>query len=184
VTNRTLFSIAICPFSASGLCHPASRPLSSIIGQAVAAERCQATAQGIEKKRAELLIDDKPPTEIIKLDVEGDTARVTIEKTELFEQEILNRMAALHGAEAEARWRSAYDSMHSCALEYAKSLRASLAELYKFRAAAGELNNFSYAMRRPEAPPVVLGDEILERWLRDLEQDHDFEINRRARQGS
>jgi hypothetical protein len=145
-------------------------------------ERSSEFLAGLEARRNEMLIDDKPASEISKLDVEADSARIAIEKSELFESELLSRLAVLHGAEAETAWRSGYDQMHSCALTYAESLRASLAELYKFRAAAEGLNGFGYGMRRPEAPPVVLGSEILERWLRDFEQDHDFEMNRRARQ--
>jgi hypothetical protein len=148
-----------------------------------ARERSAAFLATIEDRRAKLLLDDADPAKIIALDTEADAARIAIEKSEIFEGEILARLAAMHGAEAERAWREAYDRMHATALDYARSMSVSLAALYTFRGAADELNRFGYGMRKPEPAPVVLGSEILERWLRDLEQDHDFELNRRARQG-
>jgi hypothetical protein len=145
-------------------------------------ERSASFLATIEERRAKLLIDDADPAKIIALDAEADAARISIEKGELFEQEILARMAVLHGAQAETAWRDAYDRMHRSALEYAESLRASLAALYRLRGATDQLSVFGIGMRRPEPGPIILGSEILERWLRDVEQNHDFELSRRERQ--
>jgi hypothetical protein len=93
-------------------------------------------------------------------------------------------MAILHGDVAEQAWRESYDQMHEAALSYAQSMRASLQALYVYRGASEPLANFGFGMRRAEAAPVVLGSEILENWLRDVETNHDFELSRRARQSS
>jgi hypothetical protein len=146
-------------------------------------ERSTSFLAGLETRRNQMLIDDRPPSEISKLDIDADAARIAIEKSEIFEAEILGRMAALHGAKAEAAWREAYDAMHMSAMSFAQKMSDCLNALCAFRAAAEELNNFPYGMRRPSAPPIILGNEALQNWLRDLESDDDFEQSRRARQG-
>jgi hypothetical protein len=54
-------------------------------------------------------------------------------------------------------------------------MRNALEKLYTYRAACDGLNQFGIGMRRPEPAPVVLGTEILKRWLRDVENNDDFE---------
>ena len=145
-------------------------------------ERSTAFLAGLEARRNEMLIDDKPASEISKLDAEADAARIAVEKSEIFETEILAKLALLHGDAAEKDWREAYDSMHCAALKFAAKMSECLEELHVFRAAAGELDRFNYGMRRPSPPPIILGNEALQNWLRDLESDDDFEQGRRARQ--
>jgi hypothetical protein len=137
---------------------------------------------GIEDRRAKLLLDDADPQKIIALDAEVDASRISLEKTEIFEGEILSRLSELHGDIAEQAWREAYDNMHSAAMKFAGKMSDCLQELYAYRAAAEGLNGFGYGMRRPGPAPVILGTESLQNWLRDLESDHDFELNRRERQ--
>jgi hypothetical protein len=145
--------------------------------------RAEEFLANIDARRTDLLMNDADPKKIQALDIEGDVSRLQLEKFELFEAEIVNRLAHVHGLAAEQDWRRAYDAMHMAAMSFAQKMSDCLGELYAFRAAAGELNRFNYGMRRPSGPPVILGNEALQNWLRDLEADHDFELNRRARQG-
>jgi hypothetical protein len=119
-------------------------------------ERSNAFLASIESRRAKLMIDDADPAKIIALDIEADSARISLEKSDVFEGELLTRLAALHGDAAEQAWREAYDQMHEAALEYAGSMRASLQSLYEYRAASEHLGSvLECAAPKPLRPSLA-----------------------------
>jgi hypothetical protein len=75
-------------------------------------ERSTAFLAGLEARRNEMLLDDKPAADIAKLDTEADGARISLEKSEIFESEIVARIASMHGDAAEKECRRCYDIMH------------------------------------------------------------------------
>jgi hypothetical protein len=77
----------------------------------IAVERSSArlVIDGLESRREDLLLADAPASEIMKLDAEGDTARIKLEKLDVFEAEIHARLSEVEGIAAEIEWRRLFD---------------------------------------------------------------------------
>jgi hypothetical protein len=144
--------------------------------------KSDAFLRGLDDRRSAMILADAPEAEILKLDVEADSARVQSEKCDAFEQELVARISQMRGDLAEQDWRGAYDAMHLAAIAHAKQMSAALASLYAYRHSAAGLSRFGRGMRWPEEAPIILGSEILESWLQNVERVHDFELSRRDRQ--
>jgi hypothetical protein len=69
----------------------------------IAQERAaaQEVLDGLEQRRESLLLADAPESEIVKLDAEGDHARIKLEKLDIFEAEVHARLSELNGVAEE-----------------------------------------------------------------------------------
>src|SRR5580692_13176972 len=68
----------------------------------IAVERASAqlVLAGLDRRREDLLLADAPASEIVKLDEEGDHARIKLEKLDVFEAELCARLSELEGIDA------------------------------------------------------------------------------------
>jgi hypothetical protein len=139
---------------------------------------------GIEQRRADLLKADAPASEILKLDEEGDLARIRLEKLDCFEIEVQAALSEVEGVEAEAEWRQLSDRRHAAACDYASAFNECCERLGELRHLAGAANVTDIVRRSPglmsEPPPFVLSGELLQRFLRETERVADAEERRRA----
>jgi hypothetical protein len=89
----------------------------------LAQERTAARAilDSLEQRREDLLRGDAPEAEVLKLDAEGDHARIKLEKLDIFEAEVHARLSELNGVAEEAEWRLLFDARHQAACDFAAS---------------------------------------------------------------
>jgi len=130
----------------------------------IAEERvdAQKVLDGLESRRECLLLADAPESEILALDCEADSARIRLEKLDVFEIKIAARLDALRSDVAESEWRDTFARRYSACLEYAAAVRDATE---KFRS---------------KAPTVFPESEILQKFLLGIERASDFEMSRRA----
>ena|ERR1700732_5296868 len=103
----------------------------------IAQERAaaQSVLDGLDQRREGLLLADAPESEIVKLDAEGDTARIKLEKLDVFEAEVHAPLSELQGIEAEAEWRRLFDARHAAACEFASSFNETCGAMFALRSA-------------------------------------------------
>jgi hypothetical protein len=143
----------------------------------------QSVLDGLDQRRENLLLADAPETEIVKLDNEGDTARIKLEKLDMFEAEIHARLSEVEGIEAEADWRRLFDARHKAACDFAASFNETCGLMFALRsatnaAAASEIGRKFGLLTEP--PPLILSGESLQKFLRETEMMSDLESRRRA----
>lgn len=95
--------------------------------------RAEEFLANLESRRTELLLSDEDPKKIHALDIEGDASRLRLEKLELFESEIVAKIASMRGAEIEAAWRQRYDAAHAAAMNHAEQMRRAMTTLFAYR---------------------------------------------------
>jgi hypothetical protein len=138
---------------------------------------------GLESRREKLLLADAPESEISALDNEGDSARVRLEKCDVFEGEVHARLSELQGIEAEVEWRRLHDARHQAACEFAASFNETCAYMFALRSASGAASASEIGRKfglLTEAPPLILSGESLQKFLRETEMMADLETRRRA----
>jgi hypothetical protein len=151
----------------------------------IAVERASAqlVLDGLDRRREDLLLADAPASEIVKLDEEGDYARIKLEKLDVFEAEIHARLSEVEGIEAEVEWRRLFDARHAAACEFASSFNEACGAMFALRAATNAAAASEIARRfglLTEPPPLILSGESLQRFLRETEMMADLESRRRA----
>jgi hypothetical protein len=149
----------------------------------LAEDRAEAEAvlAGLDARRQRLILSDAPSADILALDAEGDAARIRLEKCDAFEIEIEARRSELAGLEAEREWRVVYDAYRSAAYDYASAFNSAADALFGLRRAMSAVSAHDIGGRLGiETPPILLGAELLQSFLREIERVHDFETNRRA----
>jgi hypothetical protein len=130
-----------------------------------------------------LLLADAPASEIVKVDEEGDHARIKLEKLDVFEAEIHARLSELEGMEAEVEWRQLFDARHAAACEFASSFNETCRLMFELRSATAAASANEIARRfglLTEPPPLILSGESLQKFLRETEMISDLESRRRA----
>jgi hypothetical protein len=143
----------------------------------------QLVLDGLEQRREDLLLADAPEGEIVKLDAEGDHARIKLEKLDVFEAEIHARLSEVEGIEAEIEWRRLFDARHQAACEFASSFNETCGLMFALRAATNAASANEIARRfglLTEPPPLILSGESLQKFLRETEMMSDLESRRRA----
>jgi hypothetical protein len=88
---------------------------------------------GLDRRREDLLLADAPASEIVKLDAEGDHARIKLEKLDVFEAEVHARLSELQGIEDEVEWRRLFDARHAAACEFASSFNETCGAMFELR---------------------------------------------------
>jgi hypothetical protein len=151
----------------------------------IAVERtsAQLVLDGIDRRREDLLLADAPAGEIVKLDAEGDHARIKLEKCDAFESELYARLSELQGIEAEVEWRALFDARHDAACDFASAFNAAIGAMFELRSATNAASASEIARRFGllcEPPPLILSGESLQRFLRETEMMADRESRRRA----
>jgi hypothetical protein len=151
----------------------------------IAVERssAQLVLDSIDQRREKLLLADAPAAEIVKLDEEGDHARIKLEKLDVFEAEIHARLSELEGMEAEAEWRRLFDARHKAACDFAASFNETCGLMFELRSATNAASASPIARRfglLTEPPPLILSGESLQKLLRETEMMADLEARRRA----
>jgi hypothetical protein len=143
----------------------------------------QSVLDGIESRRESLLLADAPASEILKLDEEGDHARIKLEKLDVFEAEVHARLSELQGIDAEVEWRKLFDARHAAACEFAASFNETCGLMFSLRLATNAASASEIARRfglLTEPPPLILSGEALQKFLRETEMMSDIESRRRA----
>jgi hypothetical protein len=143
----------------------------------------QEVLDNLEQRREGLLRSDAPESEIVKLDAEGDHARIKLEKLDVFEDEIHARMSELQGIEAEVEWRKLFDARHKAACDFASSFNETCGRMFALRSATNAASASEIARRfglLTEPPPLILSGEALQKFLRETEMMSDLETRRRA----
>jgi hypothetical protein len=143
----------------------------------------QSVLDGLDQRRENLLLADAPESEIVKLDAEGDHARIKLEKLDVFEAEIHAKLSELEGMAAEAEWRGLFDARHVAACDFAASFNETCARMFALRsatnqAAASEIGRKFGLLTEP--PPLIVSGESLQKFLRETEMMSDRESRRRA----
>jgi hypothetical protein len=136
-----------------------------------------------ESRRETMLRDDAPASEIVKLDEEGDHARIKLEKLDVFESELHARLSEVEGIEAEVEWRRLFDARHNAACEFASSFNETCGRMFALRSATNAASASELGRRfglLTEPPPLILSGESLQRFLRETELMSDRESRRRA----
>jgi len=151
----------------------------------IAQERAaaQSVLDGLDQRRESLLLADAPESEIVKLDAEGDHARIKLEKLDVFEAEIHARLSEVEGIEAEVEWRRLFEERHEAACNFASAFNAAIGAMFAFRAATNAAAANEIARRfglLTEPPPLILSGESLQKFLRETEMMADLEARRRA----
>jgi hypothetical protein len=151
----------------------------------IAVERAaaQLVLAGLDRRREDLLLADAPAGEIVKLDEEGDHARIKLEKLDVFEAEVHARLSEVEGIEAEVEWRKLFDARHAAACEFASSFNETCGRMFELRSAtnaasASEIGRKFGLMTEP--PPLILSGESLQKFLLETETMSDLEARRRA----
>jgi hypothetical protein len=143
----------------------------------------QLVLDGLEQRREELLRSDAAEGEVIRLDAEGDHARIKLEKLDVFESELHARLSELEGIEAEVEWRKLFDARHQAACDFAASFNETCWLMFALRSATNAASASEIARAfglLSEAPPLILGGESLQKFLRETEMMADLEARRRA----
>jgi hypothetical protein len=143
----------------------------------------QSVLDGLESRREAMLLADAPESEIVKLDAEGDHARIKLEKLDVFEAEIHARLSEVEGIEAENEWRKLFDARHQAACDFATSFNETCRLMFALRSATNAASASEIARRfglLTEAPPLILSGESLQKFLRETEMMSDLETRRRA----
>jgi hypothetical protein len=143
----------------------------------------QEVLAGLDRRREDLLLADAPASEIVKLDAEGDHARIKLEKLDVFEAEIHARLSEVEGIEAEVEWRRLFDERHVAACDFAASFNAAIGAMFALRSATNAASASPIARRfglLTEPPPLILSGESLQKLLRETEMMADLEARRRA----
>jgi hypothetical protein len=138
---------------------------------------------GLDQRREHLLLADAPAVEIVKLDEEGDHARIKLEKLDVFEAEVHARLSELQGIEAEAEWRRLFDARHAAACEFASSFNETCGAMFALRSATNAASASEIGRKfglLTEPPPLILSGESLQKFLRETEMMSDLESRRRA----
>jgi hypothetical protein len=151
----------------------------------IAQERAEAqsTLDGLDQRRESLLLADAPEAEIVALDKAGDSARIKLEKLDVFEDEIHAHLSAVEGIEAEIEWRRVFSDRHRAACAFAESFDETRRLMFAFREASGAASANPIARQfglMAEAPPIILSGEALQKFLRETEAMADLEARRRA----
>jgi hypothetical protein len=151
----------------------------------IAVERssAQLVLGGLDRRREDLLLADAPASEIVKLDEEGDHARIKLEKLDVFEAEIHARLSEVEGIEAEVEWRRLFDARHAAACEFAASFNETCGAMFALRSATNAASASEIGRKfglLSEAPPLILSGEALQKFLQEIEMMADLETRRRA----
>jgi hypothetical protein len=151
----------------------------------IAQERgaAQSVLDGLDQRREGLLLADAPESEIVKLDEEGDHARIKLEKLDVFEAEIHARLSEVEGIEAEFEWRRLFDARHAAACEFASSFNETCGAMFALRSATNAASASEIGRKfglLTEPPPLILSGESLQKFLRETEMMADLESRRRA----
>jgi hypothetical protein len=137
----------------------------------------QLVLDGLEQRREGLLLADAPASGILALDVEGDAARIKLEKLEIFEAEVHARLSELDGADAEVERRKRFDQMQKAARNLATTLIPIPEKLSEFQKALGDASMLGVLMG---LPPRSFRPEAIQKFLHDIEMAEDHEMRRRA----
>jgi hypothetical protein len=145
----------------------------------IAVERAaaQLVLDGLEQRRDDLLRADAPASGILALDVEGDAARIKLEKLEIFEAEVHARLAELDGVDAEIERRKRFERMIKVARDLAVSLGPIPEKLSEFQNALSDASMLGVMMA---PPPRSFRYEAVQQFIRDVEMAEDHEMRRRA----
>jgi hypothetical protein len=146
----------------------------------IAQERAavQLVLDGLESRREGLLLADAPDGDIAALDKEGDSARVRLEKLDVFEVEVHAKLSDLEGIEAEVEWRRLFDARHAAACDFASSFNETCGRMFALRAATNAASASSIGRKfglLTEPPPLILSGESLQKFLRETEMMSDLE---------
>jgi hypothetical protein len=151
----------------------------------IAVERtsAQLVLGGLDRRREDLLRADASASEIVKLDEEGDHARIKLEKLDVFEAEIHARLSELQGIEAEVEWRRLFEERHDAACDFASAFNAAIGAMFALRSATNAASASEIGRKFGllcEPPPLILSGESLQRFLHETEMMADREAKRRA----
>jgi hypothetical protein len=143
----------------------------------------QAILDSLETRRESLLLADAPESEVVKLDAEGDHARIKLEKLDVFEAEIHARLSEVQGIEAEVEWRRLFDARHQAACDFATSFNSTIGAMFALRSATNAASASEIGRKfglLTEPAPLILSAEALQKFLRETEMMFDSESRRRA----
>jgi hypothetical protein len=145
----------------------------------IAVERAaaQLVLDGLERRREDLLRADAPASGILALDVEGEAARIKLEKLDIFEAEVHARLSELDGADAEIERRKRFEKMIKVARDLAVSLGPVPEKLAEFQNALSDASMYGTLMA---PPPRSFRYEAVQQFIRDVELAEDHEMRRRA----
>jgi hypothetical protein len=152
----------------------------------VRAERATAkeTIAAVAAKRAAMIETDAADEAILALEVDAARARIAIDKADLAEKILLERLSALENSELEKDLRQLYAVRHEAAAEFAEAYFDCINRLATLRhlnsALAANPLSRAYGVQ-PEPAPVILTADTLERWLAGEEALHAAETARQAR---
>jgi hypothetical protein len=151
----------------------------------IAQERAAAIGvlDSLESRRGGLLLADAPDGDIAALDKEGDSARLRLEKLDVFEVELHAKLSDLEGIEAELEWRRLFDARHQAACDFASSFNETCGRMFELRAATNTASASEFGRKfslLTEPPPLILSGEALQKFLRETEMMSDLESRRRA----
>lgn len=136
--------------------------LSEVRETRIAAERELSES---DIKRQNLLLSSEPVETILKHDIETDRMRLQLERLDLAEQAIIDKISAAQEAREESEWRRLFDERHAALTDYVSKLRDAAVALEVCKARTDALNGTPMSAARgfqPEILPIVAGLEQFE----------------------
>jgi hypothetical protein len=73
---------------------------------------------GLSDMRREALKKDATDKEVLALDAQADSARIVLEKLDIAEPELIDRLQAARGAARAAEWRERHKLYHEAAMAF------------------------------------------------------------------
>jgi hypothetical protein len=150
----------------------------------LAKEREQALAVIADKdaKRKALILADAPEAEILAFDRQCDEAHIKLEKIEIFDAELLQKLRDISESDLLAHWAEVHEVRYKAALQFAHAFRDACLAMSRLRAAEDQVANgkFTGIARRLGPIPVILAYEALQPFLLDVEAVNDAEMHRQA----
>lgn len=135
---------------------------------------------GADAKRQELLLSSESVETVLAHDVTTDRLRLQIERLDLAEQQISDRISAAQDRAEEYQWRELFDARHEALVDYAAKLQAAAEALERCKIATDQVNGSGLARSRGfshENLPVVLG---VAEFAADVARSHTTEMQRRG----
>jgi hypothetical protein len=132
------------------------------------------------RRRAELL-SDADQAAIAKLDNEREAAELILEKLDLCEPQLLDKLQIARGAARRAEWAKRYELYVEAAKAYGVALRATCDALDRLVATSDDARErgFESEWRSTSViPPQIISRESCEQFLFALERSQDAEIMR------
>jgi hypothetical protein len=144
-------------------------------------ENAHARLAALAEKRRAALMSDATTDAIRKIDDECDAARLLVERLDLLEPQLLDKLQHARGDARRQEWYHLYAEHHKLALNFADAMRKTCDALDRLVVSSDKLRarGFETEWRSCNVfPPNVLNKELTEQFLLDVERAHDAEIAR------